>query len=133
MAASVHHQLKHTSNTHTSPPQYQYDKRNNNLSPLTSAPNIYKLTIKILIKYLGVSLDKKLSFDQHTTDIQKRDHKRLLANHELKGVHVASNSFCYCTIVSVNPYYWSVPPASSTCYMSLTEPNLHAFQTPLPK
>ena len=40
-------------------------------------------------KYLGITLDNKLSFDQHTMDIQKRSQQRLSAIRKLKGLHVA--------------------------------------------
>ena len=40
-------------------------------------------------KYLGLTLDNKLTFDQHTTDIQKRSHQRLYAIRKLKGLYVA--------------------------------------------
>lgn len=40
-------------------------------------------------KYLGITMDNKLTFDQHTTDIQKRSQQRLSAIRKLKGLYVA--------------------------------------------
>ncbi len=40
----------------------------------------------------GLTLDNKLSFDWHTTDIQKRSQQRLSAVRKLKGLHVAPPS-----------------------------------------
>ncbi len=40
-------------------------------------------------KYLGITLDNKLTFNQHITDIQKRSQQRLSAIHKPKGLYVA--------------------------------------------
>ncbi len=42
-------------------------------------------------KYLGITLDNKLTFDQHITDIQKRSQQRLSALCKLKGLYIASH------------------------------------------
>ena len=41
------------------------------------------------IKYLGLTLDNKLNFDKHTTDIHKRCQQRLSAIRKLKALSVA--------------------------------------------
>lgn len=40
-------------------------------------------------KYLGLTQDNKVSFDQQTKDIQKRRHRRLSAIRKFKGLYVA--------------------------------------------
>lgn len=42
-------------------------------------------------QYLGLTLDNKLSFDQHITDIHKRSKKRLQVIRKLSALSVASH------------------------------------------
>lgn len=64
-------------------------------------------------KNFGVTLNSSLTFDQHISNIHKKSHQRLLAIHELKGLHVAPNSYCCCIKVSFSPFCCTVPPAST--------------------
>ncbi len=61
-------------------------------SPSPQHPTvIHNQTVEIVnsFKYLGVTLDNTLTFDQHIMDIQKRSHQRLSVIHKLKGLNVA--------------------------------------------
>ena len=66
-------------------------------------------------KYLGITLDNKLSFDQHTTDIQKRSQQRLSAIRKLKGLYVAPHLLLllYQSIVQPILLY------CSTCFFTM--------------
>ncbi len=61
-------------------------------SPSPQHPTvIHNQTVEIVtsFKYLGVTLDNTLTFDQHIMDIQKISHQRLSVIHKLKGLNVA--------------------------------------------
>ncbi len=66
-------------------------------------------------KYLGVTLDNQLTFDQHTSDIQKRSHQRLSAIRKLKGLYVAPHLLLllYQSIIQ------SILMYCSTCFFNM--------------
>ncbi len=58
---------------------------------------VNKETVEIAdrFKYLGLTKDNHLTFDHHTTDIQKRSNQRLSVICKLKGLNVAPiSSYC---------------------------------------
>ena len=66
-------------------------------------------------KYLGITLDDKLTFDQQTKGIQKRSQQRLSAIRKLKGLYVAPHLLLllYQSIIQPTLLY------CSTCFFNM--------------
>ena len=66
-------------------------------------------------KYLGLTIDNKLTFEHHTTDIHKKGNQRLSAVRKLKGLHVAPHLLLllYTSIVQPILLY------CSTCFFNM--------------
>ncbi len=62
-------------------------------------------------RYLRLTLDK-LSFDQHTKDIEKRSHLRLPAMHKLKGLYASQ----YLLLLLYQIIVQSILLSCSTCF-----------------
>ena len=66
-------------------------------------------------KYLGLTIDNNLTFEHHTTDIQKKGTQRLSAVRKLKGLHVAPHLLLLLYISIVQP----ILLYCSTCFFNM--------------
>ena len=79
--------------------------------------------------YLGITRDSKLTFDQRTTDIQKKKaNKDYQPSANLKDYTVHPTSCWYSIKASFNPSICTVPHVSLICFLSPAGPNSHASQ-----
>ena len=83
-------------------------------SPLLSSTTTQLKTVDS-IKYPRLTIDNKLSFNQHTSDIQKRSHQRLYAIRKLKGLYVAPHLLLLLYKCIVQP----ILLYCSTCFFNM--------------